>query len=232
MKNELFEIYKNDKTMMNVVSDYPDKYINSLYAKHAKVKDMILFMEDKGLSYQNGDIYVYHGRGGVKVSPTPKGVRKEISRIATKAGIKMSINDGVIYHGDKVSAKTDGTVDVVEIERDTDSLLGGGKIRSPYAIITIFNDDNSIRSRNFLNIPEDEYLVILRAGSGSKYPTMMASKSIMKRVLAKLYTLLGSSMTEEEKEFVSMMEDEMRSDSEEISQREVSNHDIVQEEEI
>lgn len=155
---------------------------------NAKVLD---YNENLNLYYKNKDLYIYYGKGGIKVAPTPKGNRKFIQNLGKENGLSIVVIDGVLYSGDVVKITSDGLIDNITITKDPKTLLHGGKIVSPYAVVSIFKDGNLV-AKKFENITATEYQAVLKGSyNAPPYPTMMARKSIMKRVANAIYSLLG-----------------------------------------
>lgn len=208
-KEKLLKLVKNTELKLAVVSQ-PDKvqdkdkkwidnpFFNILLNSIGRVEVMVNELTDAGLLFSAGDFYVYAGRGGIKVHETPKGVRKQLQRIAEKYGLNIVISDGVLYENDRISVKTDGRIDEVEIVKDQQTMVKGGTILAPYAVVTVFRNNNEIIAKKIFIIPYSEYVSIVKAGSGSSYPTMMAQKSVMKRVANSIYSLLGVAIEKEE----------------------------------
>jgi len=64
----------------------PNPFFRSLHDNFGRVNVQVLELVEDGLSYSAGDFYVYSGRGGIKVHETPKGVRKQLQKIALNMG--------------------------------------------------------------------------------------------------------------------------------------------------
>jgi hypothetical protein len=191
----------------------PNPLFNMIANSLGRVLMQVQRLNDEGLYYANGDIYIYVGKGGVKVSETPKGVRKKLQQIALKHGLSVIINDGVLYKGDNISLETDGQIDTIHIVKNENYLLHGGEIVAPYAVVSVFKKDQMIARKLFI-IPSIEYKEILKQGQGSKYPSMMAQKSVMKRVANNIFSLLGVTLDTEDTERIDEMGENMRVDTE------------------
>ena len=194
----------------------PNKFFNMLFSSFGRVDANVKALVEDGLSYGAGDFYVYEGRGGIKVHETPKGVRKQLQKIAAKYGLSIIVSDGVLYAKDRLSVKTDGRIDEIEIYKDSEDMVKGGVIVAPYAVVTVFRGGNEIIAKKIFIIPQKEYAEILKKGTGSSYPTMMAQKSVMKRVANGIYSLLGVSIGKDDSldEMEKRLEDESPRQSE------------------
>lgn len=209
MKNKLIQQSKNSELKLAIASQ-PDRvqdknklwvanpFFKILSESFGRVEMMVTELTDAGLLFSAGDFYVYAGRGGIKVHETPKGVRKQLQKIAEKYNLNIIISDGVLYENDRISVKSDGRIDDIEIIKDQQAMVKGGTIVAPYAVVTVFRNSNEIVAKKIFIIPQPEYQKILQAGSGSNYPTMMAQKSVMKRVANGIYSLLGVAIEKEE----------------------------------
>ena len=181
------------------IQDKNKQYIENtfftvLYKTFGRVSASVKALVEDGLSFSAGDFYVYEGRGGIKVHETPKGVRKQLQKIAAKYGLNIVVSDGVLYEKDRILVKTDGRIDEIEIYKDSEDMVRGGTIVAPYAVVTVFRGGNEIIAKKIFIIPQKEYAEILKKGTGNSYPTMMAQKSVMKRVANGIYSLLGVSL--------------------------------------
>lgn len=208
MKNKLIQMAKNNELKLAVASQpdniktngvwVPNTFFKILHDSFGRVEMMVTELTDAGLLYSAGDFYVYQGRGGIKVHETPKGVRKQLQKIAEKYGLNIIVSDGVLYENDRITVKTDGRIDEVEIVKDQQTMVKGGHIIAPYAVVTVFKNSSEIVAKKIFIIPQNEYMAILSAGTKSSYPTMMAQKSVMKRVAGGIYSLLGVAIEKEE----------------------------------
>lgn len=197
-----------------------------LYNSFGRVEMMVQELIEDGLLYSAGDFYVYAGRGGIKVHETPKGVRKQLQRIAKNYNLNIVVSDGVLYENDRVSIKTDGRIDEIEITKDQQTLVKGGNIIAPYAVVTVFKSSSEIVAKKLFIIPQNEYQKILKQGTDSAYPTMMAQKSVMKRVASGIYSLLGVSLEKEEREDINEVESRM-SEKEVVQQKDTFEDEAV-----
>ena len=171
----------------------------------------ILKFESLGLSYIDNDYYTYQGKGGLKIHETPKGVKKRIAQIAHKYNLSVVVTDGVFYKGDTVTLESDGTIEQINIKKNSQSLIMGGEILAPYAIVSVFKDNVMITRKMFI-VPNDEYKVIRAMGTGNKFNTMMAYKMVYKRVLNGIFSLLGVTLDREDAKLIDDMAENMRVD--------------------
>jgi recombinational DNA repair protein RecT len=188
-------------------------FFSTLLNSFGRVKEQVGSLVDDGLSFNKGDFYVYYGKGGIKVHETPKGVRKQLQRIAEKYNLNIIIYDGVLYEKDRISLTTDGRIDTVEIIKDSESLVKGGKIIAPFAVVTVFKGELIIAKKTFI-IPEPEYKVIVNMGYSNNYPTMMAIKTVLKRVSNSIYSLLGVSLDVSDSEIIDGISNRLSEDYE------------------
>jgi hypothetical protein len=220
LKTKLINQAKHDEFKLAIASQpdsiqnkqkqwIPNPFFNELDKAFGRVELMVQELIDDGLLYSAKDFYVYSGKGGVKVHETPKGVRKQLQRIAKNYNLNIVVSDGVLYENDRVSISTDGRIDEIEIIKDQQTLIKGGNIIAPYAVVTVFKSNSEIVAKKFFVIPQSEYQKILQQGIGSYYPTMMAQKSVMKRVASGIYSLLGVALEKEEHEDINDVEDRM-----------------------
>jgi|FLOH01.1.fsa_nt_gi hypothetical protein len=206
-------------------------FFSELSNSFGRVEIMVQELVDDGLLYSAGDFYVYSGRGGIKVHETPKGVRKQLQRIASNYNLNIVVSDGVLYENDRITLKTDGRIDEIEIVKDQQTLVKGGNIIAPYAVVTVFKSSSEIVAKKLFIIPQNEYQKILQQGSGSSYPTMMAQKSVMKRVASGIYSLLGVSLGKEEHEEINEVEERM-SEQDIVNQKDAFESDAIESEVI
>jgi len=164
-----------------------------------------------GLSYIDNDYYVYRGKGGLKIHETPKGVKKTISQIAHKYNLSVVVIDGLFYYGDTIDVVSNGTIEDIKIVKNSKTLIMGGEILAPYAIVSVFKDDVMITRKLFI-VPNDEYKAIKDMGSGNKFSTMMAYKMVYKRVLNGIYSLLGVTLDRKDTKHIDEMAENMRVD--------------------
>ena len=187
---------------------------NDLNKNKELVLASITKMVSEELSYVDNDYYVYRGKGGLKIHETPKGVRKVLSRIALKHNLSVVILEGVICDGDSIELVSDGTIEEVKITKCTASLVGGVNILAPYAVVSVFKD-NTLITRKLFIVPSNEYKAIKAMGSGNKFETLMAQKSVMKRVSSGIYSLLGVTLDRQDITRIDDMSEAMRVDDEE-----------------
>jgi hypothetical protein len=171
-------------------------------------------MNERGLYYIDNDYYVYNGKGGLKIHETPKGVKKSICDIAKKYSLSVIIISGVICQGDEINVSSNGTIDEVEIKKSTQTLINGGEILAPYAVVTVYKDNTMISKKLFI-VPNDEYKKIVAMGRGNAFKTLMAEKSVMKRVANGIYALLGVTLDRKDAKVIDDMGEAMRVDNEE-----------------
>ena len=119
----------------------------------------------------------------------------------------------------------------IEIVKDQQTLVKGGNIIAPYAVVTVFKSSSEIVAKKLFIIPQNEYQKILQQGSGSSYPTMMAQKSVMKRVASGIYSLLGVSLGKEEHEEINEVEERM-SEQDIVNQKDAFESDAIESEVI
>lgn len=198
--------------------------INLVWEQNATIKDLlnknqnlvlqrIDYYEALGLSFLDNDYYVYRGKGGLKMHETPKGVKKRIAQIAHEYDLSVVVSDGIFYEGDTINVTSNGTIENIEIIKNSQSLIMGGEILAPYAIVSVFKDDVMITRKLFI-VPNDEYKVIKAMGSGNKFATMMAYKMVYKRVLNGIFSLLGVTLNREHTKEIDRMAEDMRVDDE------------------
>jgi len=237
LKTKLIKQAKHDEFKLAIASQpdniqnkqkqwIPNPFFVELNNSFGRVEMMVQELIEDGLLYSAGDFYVYAGRGGIKVHETPKGVRKQLQRIAKNYNLNIVVSDGVLYENDRVSIKTDGRIDEIEITKDQQTLVKGGNIIAPYAVVTVFKSSSEIVAKKLFIIPQNEYQKILQQGTGSAYPTMMAQKSVMKRVASGIYSLLGVSLEKEEHEDINEVESRM-SEKEVVQQKDTFEHEAV-----
>ena len=177
------------------------------------LRSAISSMHDRGLYYIDNDYYVYKGRGGLKIHETPKGVKKSICDIAKKYSLSVIIIDGIICQGDTINCTTNGTIDDVEIIKNPSSMVMGGEILAPYAVVSVFKDDVMVSKKLFI-VPNDEYKKIVAMGTGNQFKSMMAQKMVMKRVANGIYSLLGVTLDRRDAKVIDDMGEAMRVDEE------------------
>jgi len=204
---------KNDRIteIANLIYEKNRDLTQLLEINREFVRSSIIKFEELGLNYINDDYYVYRGKGGLKIHETPKGVRKHVAIIARKYNLSVVINDGILYEGDIVTKEGDGTIEKIYIKQNSQSLVMGGNILAPYAVVTVFKDNVMITKKLFI-IPNNEYLAIVKMGSGNQFKTMMAQKMVMKRVLNGIYSLLGVTLDRRDVAEVDRMGEDMRVD--------------------
>jgi len=150
-------------------------------------------MVNNGLSYARGEYYIYDGKGGLKIEETPIGVRKIISSLGEKKGLTVVVNDGYLRVGDEAIIKVNGGIDTLLVTKgmthfdDTNS-----EIVAPYATVTVYQKGKMIVQKVII-VPKSEYEKIISNSSkiAKAYPTMLAGKTIMKRVLKAIPSLIG-----------------------------------------
>ena len=182
----------------------PNKLFPELLKSIGRVELKLEELNEKGLFYKNKDVYVYLGRGGVKVEETPKGIRKMLIYLSEKYDRRVVISDGVLYQGDDVVITTDGLIDKVEIQRDTKTMITGGAILAPFAVISILSKRDVVIAKKFIVMPANEFTNALKQAGNVKftYPSMMATKMVMKRALTQVYSLLGTGIENDDAEML------------------------------
>jgi len=198
---------------INLILEQNPKIRNVLNNNIEFIKSSIQKFNDLGLSYIDNDYYVYQGKGGLKCHETPKGVKKRIAQIAHKYDLSVVVTDGVFYQGDEISVTSDGTIETINIKKNSQSLIMGGDILAPYAIVSVFKDDVMITRKLFI-VPNNEYKTIKAMGSGNNFHTMMALKMVYKRVLNGIFSLLGVTLDRADIKELDRMAEDMRVDDE------------------
>lgn len=226
LKKKLLETISNPDLKL-AVADAPlgsmkdgqwkdSQFFQALWDSLKRTEMRVADYNERGITYKDKDLYIYYGKGGIKVEETPKGIRKMLLYLSEKYDRRIVISDGVLYKNDKVSLTTDGLVDNIEIKRDTATMIAGNdKIVAPYAVITILSNSDSIVAKKFIVMPNNEYNVAIKQ-SGSvkyKYPTMMSTKMVMKRALNQVYSLLGTGIESDDAEIMDQAIDNQNIDT-------------------
>lgn len=224
--SNLFDIYKDNKEALAVLADKTSgrtgKAGASDNATLAKIEaSPVTFlsgienMVGKGLSYINGDYYVFIQKGGVlTIHPTPRGSKIILSNIAKDNGLTVIINEGTFNNGDEFTLESDGQFDEFKIRKNPDAMLAGNQIIASYAVVSVFKDSEKVAKKVFY-VPSNEYQKIKAMASGSaNYEMTFASKVVIKRVLAGIYLLLGVTLSQDEQAVMAMLDEANRVDLE------------------
>ena len=165
----------------------------------------IASMVEQGLSYSNGDYYIFVQFGGKPtVSKSPNGLLTALSKLADKAGMIANINTGCVYDGFKeLNIIRDGHIDTLHLVNDPNAevkQLREGDIVAPYAVITLTSKATGlIVSRKVTIVRNNEYLNAKKQGSYTHktYPVPMAVKIALKRAAQEMMGSLGLADSEE-----------------------------------
>ena len=173
-------------------------------------------MVNNGLSYARGEYYIYDGKGGLKVDETPIGVRKIISSLGEKKGLTVVVNDGYLRQGDEAKIEVMGGIDTIVLTKRMSHFEDdNAEIISPYATITVYQAGKIIAQKVII-VPKSEYYKIINNSSkiAKAYPTMLAGKTVMKRVLKAIPSLIGGYIDNSDYETVEKVADRQNVDME------------------
>ena len=165
----------------------------------------IAAMVEQGLSYSNGDYYIFAQFGGKPtVSKSPNGMLTALSKLASKAGMTANINTGCVYDGFKeLNITRNGHIDTLHLVNDPNAevkQIREGDIVAPYAVITLASKaTGDIISRKVTIVRNNEYLNAKKQGSYTHktYPVPMAVKIALKRAAQEMMGSLGLADSEE-----------------------------------
>jgi len=209
----LFQLYDKNPEATAILTDVDKNVYNKIKEEPKTFLTGINAMLKQGLSYPLKDYYVFIQKGKkLAIQPTPRGTKKIISSLARKHGLSLVINEGVFHEGDEISLESDGQFDKFTIKKDLMNAVKKGIIVSSYAVVNVYRK-NDLIARKVVYVPQDEYLKIKQMGN-QQYEMMLASKVVMKRVLAGIYLLLGITVDTEDDETIAMLEEANRVDLE------------------
>ena len=168
----------------------------------------IATMIEQGLSYSNGDYYIFVQFGGKPtISKSPNGMMTALSKLASRVGLVANINTGCVYEGYKeLTVTRDGAVDTLHLVNNSEAeirQIRENDIIAPYVVITLINKSTGeVVSRKVTIVRNNEYLNAKKQGSYTHktYPVPMAVKIALKRGAQEIMSSLGLSDDIEEME--------------------------------
>jgi len=167
-------------------------------------------MVEQGLSYGNGDYYIFVQFGGKPtVSKSPNGMLVALSKLANKSGMIANINTGCVYNGFKeLNVVRDGAIDTLHLVNNPEAevrQISEDDIIAPYTVITLIDKGTSkVISRKVTIVRNNEYLEAKSKGNYTHktYPVPMAVKIALKRAAQEMMSSLGFNDDAEETEAV------------------------------